>query len=125
MTLTEFNSKYKYKSDLEKYGKQDIWEIPILESDGFYYGDCESYCLFLKNNIEKFEEWDLYFCKINGIGHCILVNNNNIIDCNSKEIMLKDKYIEKYKITELKKYSKFIIFSKYVYAKLFLFFKGK
>lgn len=29
MQLTEFNSKYKYKSDLEKYNTSlDIWEIP-------------------------------------------------------------------------------------------------
>lgn len=124
MTLEEFNSKYVYKTDKEKFGFIEVWEIPELQNDK-YYGDCESYCLFLKNKIEKFEEWELYFCKLNGNGHCVLSNGALIIDCNSKKTMLKDKFIEKYKITELKKYNKFTIFSKYIFTKIYLFFKGK
>lgn len=124
MTLEEFNSKYIYKTDKEKFSFIEVWEVPKLQ-DGKYYGDCESYCLFLKNNIEKFEEYDLYFCKLNGKGHCILSNGAMIIDCNSQKTILKDKFMKKYNITELKKYNKFIIFSKYLFAKAFLFFKGK
>jgi hypothetical protein len=48
-----------------------------------------------------------------------------IIDCNSQKTILKDKFMKKYNIKELKKYNKFIIFSKYLFAKAFLFFKGK
>lgn len=123
-TLDQFNSKYKYKSDLEKHNTSlfDIWEIPKLEN-GFYYADCESYCRFLKENIEEFEDWDYYYCKLNGVGHCVLSNGAMIIDCNSQETMLKDKFMQRYNITELKKYSKFVIFCKYLFAKVFLFFK--
>jgi hypothetical protein len=125
MTLEDFNSKYRYQSDKEKFGFTEVWDIPELQEDGFYYGDCESYCLFLKNNTEQFEDWDLYHCKLNGIGHCILSNSAMIIDCNSQKTILKDKFMKKYNIKELKKYNKFIIFSKYLFAKAFLFFKGK
>lgn len=125
MILEEFNSKYKYQSDKEKFGFIEVWEIPELQEDGFYYGDCESYCLFLKNNIEQFENWDLYYCKLNGIGHCVLSNGTMMIDCNSQKTMLKDKFMQQYNIEGLKKYSKFIIFCKYLFVKVFLFFKGK
>ena len=123
MTLEQFNKQYQYKTDDDKFGFFEVWDIPKLQDDGFYYGDCESYCLFLTNNIPQFENWDLYYCKLKGIGHCVLSNGAMIIDCNSQETMLKDKFMQKYNITELKKYSKFVIFSKYLFAKVFLFFK--
>ena len=123
MELQLFNKNYKYKSDKEKFGFFEVWDIPQLQDDGYYYGDCESYCLFLKNNIEQFKNWDLYCCKLNGIGHCVLSNGAMIIDCNSQETMLKDKFMQRYNIAELKKYSKFVIFCKYLFAKVFLFFK--
>lgn len=123
MMLEQFNKKYRYKSDKQKFGFFEVWEIPTLQDDGFYYGDCESYCLFLKNNIEQFENWDLYYCKLNGIGHCILSNGAMIIDCNSQQTMLKDKFMQKYNITQLKQYNRLTIFCKYLFAKVFLFFK--
>ena len=33
MTLFEFNKIYKYKSDLEKYGFSEVWEIPKVSDD--------------------------------------------------------------------------------------------
>lgn len=124
MTLEEFNSKYKYQSDKEKYKTNfDIWEKPKLNKDGFYYGDCESYCRFLKENIEKFEEWDYYYCKLNGEGHCVLSNGALIIDCNIKQPILKDKYFQMFNITDFKKYNKFLVISKNIFADIFTFFK--
>lgn len=41
MILAQFNKQYKYKSDKEKFGFIEVWDIPKLQSDGFYYGDCE------------------------------------------------------------------------------------
>jgi len=123
MTLEQFNKQYKYKSGKQKLGFIEVWEMPKLQDDGFYYGDCEDYVIFLKHNILQFENCDLYYCKLNGIGHCVLSNGAMIIDCNSKQIMIKDKFMQKYNITELKKYSKFVIFCKYLFAKVFLFFK--
>ena len=121
MTLEEFNSKYIYKTDKEKFSFIEVWEIPKLQN-GKYYGDCESYCLFLKNNIEKFEEYDLYYCKLDGIGHCVLSNGALIIDCNCKQPILKDIYFKQYIISDFKKYSKFTIFCKYLFAKIFTIF---
>lgn len=123
MILEQFNKQYQYKTDKQKFGFFEVWEIPKLQEDGFYYGDCEDYCLFLKNNIEQFKDWDLYYCKLNGIGHCILSDSAYIIDCNCKKIMRTYDYKEKYKIYDFKKYSKFLIFSKYLFAKVFLFLK--
>ena len=47
MTLEEFNSKYKYQSDKEKFRFAEVWELPNISKDGYIYGDCESYCRFL------------------------------------------------------------------------------
>ena len=122
MTLEQFNKKYKYQSDKERFNTSlDIWELP-KDSD-IIRADCESYCRFLKNNIDGFSDWDYYYCKVSGYGHCVLSNEAMIIDCNSQETMLKDKFMQRYNITELKKYSKFVIFSKYLFAKVFLFLK--
>ena len=32
---------YKYKTDKQKFGFIEVWDIPKLQDDGFYYGDCE------------------------------------------------------------------------------------
>ena len=126
MTLDDFNHKYKYMSDKEKYNTTlDVWEIPKPSEDGYIYSDCESYCRFLKNNIEKFKEWDYYYCKLNGTnGHCVLSNGAVIIDCNERKTILKDKFIEKYKVTDFKKYSKFVVFSKILFTKAFLLYRS-
>lgn len=31
---------YKYKSDKEKFGFLEVRDVPELQEDGFYYGDC-------------------------------------------------------------------------------------
>lgn len=120
MTLNEFNKQYKYKTDKQKFGFVEVWEIPKLQNDGFYYGDCESYCLFLKNNIEQFKDWDLYFCKINGNGHCILYKNGDVIDCNTQKIVSFEQYRKMYKVTEFKKYNWFVVFSKILFSKAYV-----
>ncbi len=119
MTLEQFNSKYKYQTDKEKFGFIEVWDIPKLQDDGFYYGDCESYCLFLKNNIEQFENWDLYYCKLNGIGHCVLYKDGNVIDCNIKSIVSLEYYCKVFIATELKKYHWFVVGSKIAFAKVY------
>ena len=123
MILEEFNKKYIYQSDLDKYGYNDIWEIPKEESDGFIRSDCESYCRFLKNNIKEFKDWNYYFCKLNNIGHCILIKDNMVIDCNTRSVVTLELYLQLYNITELKKYSQFIIFGKILNTKILLLYK--
>lgn len=120
MTLQDFNKKYKYKSDKQKFGFIEVWEIPKLQEDGFYYGDCESYCLFLKNNIEQFKDWDYYYCKLNGQGHCVLYKNEDVIDCNTQKIVSFEQYRKMYKVTEFKKYNWFVIFSKILFSKAYV-----
>ena len=120
MIVQQFNKQYKYKSDKDKFGFFEVWDIPKLQDDGFYYGDCESYCLFLKNNIEQFKGWDLYFCKINGNGHCILYKNGDVIDCNTQKIVSFEQYCKMYKVTEFKKYNWFVVFSKILVSKAYV-----
>ena len=124
MDLKDFNSQYIYQTDKEKFGFFEVWNIPKLHKDGKYYGDCEDYCIFLKHNIKQFENWDYYSCNLDGVGHCVLMKNNSIIDCNCQTIMLFDKYKEIYNISNLKKYGCFTIFSKFVVGGLVNFFKG-
>lgn len=40
MTLEQFNKQYKYKSDKDNVGFLEVWDVPELQEDGFYYGDC-------------------------------------------------------------------------------------
>lgn len=126
MNLEEFNSKYKYKSDKDKFNFIEVWEIPKLQEDGFYYGDCESYCRFLKKNIAQFKDWDYYYCKLKGNGHCILSKNGDVIDCNIKYIVTLEQYCKIYEVSDLKKYNPFVVFSKILFSKLFLmYYKNK
>lgn len=122
MRLDDFNSKYIYKTDKEKHGLSEVWEIPELQDDGFYYGDCESYCLFLQKNIADFKDWDLYYCKLNGEGHCVLYKNKDVIDCNIKAIVSFENFCKIYDIKEFKKYSKITILSKLLVTKLVLLY---
>lgn len=118
-TLQEFNKIYRYKSDFDKYSTNlDIWEVPEIVN-GFVHSDCESYCRFLKSKIKGFEDWEYYYCKLGGNGHCILYKNGDVIDCNSRVVMSLDQYSRIYSITELKKYSWFVIASKIAFAKVY------
>jgi predicted transglutaminase-like cysteine proteinase len=126
MTLEQFNQQYKYQTDKEKYCTSlDIWEIPKLQENGFYYGDCESYCRFLKENISEFKDWDYYYCKLNGAGHCILYKNTDMIDCNTKKIVSLVEYSKLNNITKLKRYSWFVVFSKIVFSYFYVKIKRK
>ena len=114
MALEEFNKIYKYKSDKAKFGFNEVWELPKVSDDGFVYADCESYCRYLKNNIPEFKDWWYYYCTLNGIGHCVLYKNGDIIDCNIKRVISLEQYYKIYKVSELRKYSIIVVISKIV-----------
>ena len=117
MTLEEFNRVYRYLSDLKKYGFREVWEIPELEEDGFIYGDCESYCRFLKNKIAEFKDWDYYYCKVSGEGHCVLYKDGEVIDCIEQKVMLFEQYASNKVVTDWKKQNWFVICSKILVGK--------
>ena len=119
MTLSHINKNYIYKTDQNQFGRVDYWQVMKPNEKGQYVGDCEDYCLTLKRLIPQFKDWDLYFCKINGNGHCILYKNGDVIDCNIKSITTFEQYCKIYKVTEFKKYNWFTIFSKILFAKIF------
>lgn len=124
MTLKEFNNKYQYKTDVKRFNTYlDIWELPN-DSD-IIRADCESYCRFLKNNIEGFKDWDYYYCKLSGSGHCILYKDGNVIDCNIRSIVSLEQYNRIFTVTEFSKYHWFVVASKIAFAKVYtLFNKG-
>lgn len=118
MTLEEFNDKYRYESDSVRFGtKLDVWELP-KDGDAIK-ADCESYCRFLKNNVEGFKDWEYYYCKLSGNGHCILHKNGDVIDCNVKRVVSLEQYNRMFTVTELKKYHWFVIGSKIAFAKVY------
>ena len=123
MTLEEFNSKYKYQSDKEKFGFAEVWELPKISKDGYIYGDCESYCRFLKNKVAGFKNWDYYYCKINGEGHCVLYRDGDVIDCNHKRIITLEQYMANGKIADFRKYGLFTVISKIVVGKVLTWIK--
>lgn len=114
MTLQEFNKMYKYQSDIDKYGFSEVWEIPRVSDDGFVYADCESYARYLKNRIPEFKDWNYYYCKLDGVGHCVLVKDNDVIDCNIKRVVSLEQYYRMFTITGLVKYNMFVLASKVI-----------
>lgn len=124
LNLEQFNNQYKYKTDKEKFGFFEVWDIPKLQDDGFYYGDCEDYCIFLKHNFDEFEHWDYYYCTLDNQGHCVLIKDNWIIDCNSQKVMSLFEYQNKYKVYDFKKYNWFVVLSKFIFGKILKTIKG-
>lgn len=118
MTLEHFNKKYKYQTDKERFNTSlDIWELP-KDSD-IIKADCESYCRYLKNNISGFKDWDYYYCRLNGDGHCVLYKDGHVIDCNIRQIVTYEKYCSLFNITKFKKYNWFVVGSKIAFAKVY------
>lgn len=117
MTLQEFNSKYEYKTDLEKYGRVEVWELPVLV-DGKYIGDCESYVRALRNYVPEFKDWKYYYCILNGGGHCLLYKNGDVIDCNTKIVVTFEQYCRMFSVKEFKKYNWFVVASKILISKV-------
>lgn len=118
MTLEEFNSKYKYQPDKEKFGFSEVWEIPKLQEDGFYYGDCESYCRFLRNKVDGFKYWEYYYCKVRGEGHCVLYKDGGVIDCREKRVLGFSEFVVRGEVTDWKKQHWFVVGSKIVVGKV-------
>lgn len=118
MTLNDFNSKYVYVSDRNKFDANDVWEVIEPDSDGFYRGDCESYALTIKKLIPAYADWELYYCKLNGNGHCLLVKNDLVIDCNIKRPVSLTEYHSYFNVTDYIKYGWFVVFSKLLYTRL-------
>jgi predicted transglutaminase-like cysteine proteinase len=127
MTLDEVNSRFLYVTDKVRYGVEEYWN-PLEESDGNLYGDCESYAITLKREVAEFKDWNYYYCKMNGVGHCILVSpyGLHMIDNNTRGITALSTYESIYKITELRPYTKLELLWKFGSAKvLSIWFKIK
>lgn len=123
MTLKDVNKRFIYKLDIEQFRVKELW-TGLQEVDGKLVGDCEDYCITLKRNVKEFKDYEYYYCKLNGIGHCILYKNGNVIDCNIKSVVTLGHYLKIYGMTELKKYNWFVVFSKIVFGKGYLWIKS-
>ena len=82
MTLPQLNSRYVYTAD----GTLDSWQV-LEEVDGKYKGDCEDYCLTLQAKVEGFEKLELYYCKYNGVVHCVGKLGDKWIDCGLQRLV--------------------------------------
>ena len=122
MTLEEFNDKYRYESDSVRFGtKLDVWELP---KDGdVIKADCESYCRFLKNKVAGFKDWDYYYCKVSGEGHCVLYKDGEVIDCVHKRVITLEQYMANGKVKDFRKYGRFTVISKIVVGKVLTWIK--
>ena len=127
MTLQELNERFEYKLDSEQFGFSEVW-LGLQEVDGKLVGDCEDYAITVKNNIEGFKKWRYHYCKLNGIGHCILVspNGNDMIDNNVQEVIGLDRYRTIYHVSKLRPYEWYELLWKFGSAKVLkLWFKLK
>ena len=118
MTLDEFNKRYIYVSDRDKFGVSDVWEVLEPNKYGLYEGDCESYALTIRKLVPEFSDWELYYCKLSGNGHCVLVKDGYIIDCNIKRPVSLTEYHSYFNTTDYIKYGWFVVFSKLLYTRL-------
>ena len=119
MTLEQFNSNYQYKSDKDKFGYKEVWEVPTPNVDGIYESDCESYVLGLQEYTSELDDAELYFCRISGEGHCIAIRDGRVLDCNCQAWMGIEEYTTKYKMTSLSKYWLIGIWYRKISTKLF------
>lgn len=124
MTLENLNKNYIYKTDQSQFGRVEHWQVMKPNEKGQYIGDCEDYCLTLQKLTPQFKDWQLHYCKLNGNGHCILYKNGDVIDCNTQKIVSFEQYCKMYKVTEFKKYNWFVVFSKILFAKGYLWIKS-
>lgn len=115
MTLNQFNQNYIYTAD----GTLDSWTV-IKPVKGKYLGDCEDYCLTLQAEVEGFKDLELYYCKYNGIGHCVGNLNGTWIDCGLQSLVptLPTLY------TDIRKYWKIEIVIKKLIGKVLRWFKS-
>jgi hypothetical protein len=118
MTLEEINNRFVYVTDKEQYGVDEYWEEGTIASDGNMYMDCESYAITCKKYIEDFKDWDYYWCRMNGEGHCILSNGVDMIDNNVQRVTSLDKYKKVYEVTELRQYRWYELMWKFGSAKV-------
>jgi predicted transglutaminase-like cysteine proteinase len=101
MTLEELNSRFEYKLDSEQFGFNEVW-LGLQDVDGKLVGDCEDYAISVKNEVPGFKNWNYYWCRMNGEGHCILSNGVDMIDNNVKQVTSLDEYKKMYEVTELR-----------------------
>lgn len=125
MTLKELNSRFIYKLDSDQFGISEVWS-GLIEKDGKLYGDCEDYAITLKREAQGFQNWDYWYCKLNGGGHCILVSpdRSSAIDNNTQRVVSLDTYLDMYVVTDLRQYRWYELLLKFMSAKLILYTKG-
>lgn len=119
MLLQDFNDKYIYQSDIEKFYVSDVWEIMKPDNKGIYKGDCESYCRTLKNLFGEYKEWSYYYCKIDGSGHCVLYKDDLVICCNSRKEVTLEQYHRMFNVSDFKKYNILLVGLKVFMSGLF------
>ena len=118
MTLKQLNKNYIYRTDKEQYGVDEYWEEMKPSKEGKYIGDCESYAITVRRNIEGFENWDYYWCTLSGNGHCMLSDGKFMIDNNTKEVWTIDKYTSTFIVDELRPFRWYELAIKFIQAKL-------
>lgn len=115
MKLSEFNQKYIYTPDKTL----DNWQV-LKPVDGFYRGDCEDYCLTLKAKVDGFEGLELYYCKYDGVGHCIGKLGDMWIDCGLQRLVASLPPV----YTDIRKYWKIEILFKKLLDRLNYWMRG-
>jgi predicted transglutaminase-like cysteine proteinase len=117
MTLNELNSRFVYKLDSEQFGFNEVW-LGLQDVNGKLVGDCEDYAISVKNKVSGFKNWNYYWCKLNGEGHCILSNGVDMIDNNVQRMTSLDNYKKMYEVTELRPYRWYELVWKFSSAKV-------
>lgn len=117
MTLQGINKRFVYAKDKDLTGFNEAW-LGLQEVDGKLKGDCEDYAITLKREVQGFKSWNYWYCKLNGIGHCILVSpsGQTVIDNNIRVAINIEAYMNTYSISELRPYTKIELLWKFTQA---------
>lgn len=90
-------SHFTYKTDIEHYGVQEKWVMPMESFQGItsLVGDCEDFALacrkLCRDSTNPILPTRLVVCILEGEGHCVLECMGWIMCCNQKTLMSRDQ----------------------------------
>lgn len=123
MTLKELNDNFMYVSDVIKHKRIEHWSVMKPDEFGVYMGDCEDYAITVKHKVRvernhTLHKWDYYWCRLSGVGHCVLSDGAYVIDNNIKQVIPKSQYFRIFDVTEFRKFTWFELFGKWVTSRI-------
>ena len=109
ISLHDYNRRFRYTDDLTVHNKKDKWVVMDPGVDNLFRGDCEDYVLTLRAKVRGFGKTKIYYCYTDGRAHMVGSVNGKLIDSSSRKLVNSERFIRKFRITNLTKIDEDII----------------